>query len=79
MLRTSEIIPAYTRAQRTPDAKDIPFQHICCIDERRPYADISKIGKESAPWYCSERNVYVEFQFVAPERHDSVSTPLLTP
>jgi hypothetical protein len=55
-------------------AKDTPFQHICCIDERSAYADITKIGKEGAPWYCSEQNIYVAFQFAAAERRDSVST-----
>jgi hypothetical protein len=27
------------------------------------YADLVKIGEESAPWYCSEANVYVAFEF----------------
>jgi hypothetical protein len=28
-------------------------------------SDLTKIGKEDAPWYCSEYNVYVMFKFDA--------------
>jgi len=29
------------------------------------YADLVKIGEETAPWYCSEAYVYVAFEFSA--------------
>ena len=38
------------------------------------WADVVKIGEESAPWYCSEAYVYVAFEFSAVEhfkRNDS--------
>jgi len=33
------------------------------------YADIVKIGEESAPWYCSEAYVYIALEFSAVEEH----------
>ena len=50
-------------------AKAVGFQQMCCIDERSAFADLVKVGKEDAPWYCSEQNIYVAFQFVAVEPH----------
>jgi hypothetical protein len=41
---------------------------MCCIDERNAYVDLIQIGKEKAPWYCGENNVYVAFQFAAVNR-----------
>ncbi len=55
-------------------AEKVSFYRIYGIDEKGAYADITKIGQESAPWYCSELNIYVAFQFVAAaQRLDSVS------
>ena len=43
---------------------------MCCVeDSRSAYADLTKIGKEHAPWYCERHNVYVAFQFDAVEAH----------
>jgi len=33
-------------------------------------ADLVKIGQEAAPWFCSEVNVYVAFDFEAIEAHN---------
>lgn len=52
-------------------SKDIHVTQMCCIDERTAYADLVRIGKEKHPWYCSEHNVYVAFQFAAVEPHTS--------
>ena len=41
--------------------KNDQFQQICC--DRGTYSDLVKIGHEDAPWYCSENNVYIAFQF----------------
>jgi len=27
------------------------------------YDDLVKIGQEKAPWFCSEHNVYIAFEF----------------
>ena len=29
--------------------------------------DLTQIGKEDAPWYCGQNNVYLEFQFDSAE------------
>ena len=31
---------------------------------------ITKIGEEAAPWYCSERNIYVAMEFTPVRQHD---------
>ncbi len=50
----------------------VGFQQMCCIDERSAFADLVKIGKEDAPWYCSEQNIYVAFQFAGVEPHEDL-------
>jgi hypothetical protein len=55
-------------------AKNIHFLKMCCIEERSAFADLVKIGQEDAPWYCSERNVFVAFEFVAMEPHQTLKT-----
>ena len=34
------------------------------------YADVIKIGEETAPWYCSEAYVFVAFEFSGVEAYD---------
>jgi hypothetical protein len=29
------------------------------------YTDMTRIGQEPAPWYCSRQNVYIAFQFAS--------------
>jgi hypothetical protein len=53
-------------------AKKVDFEKICCIDERSAYADIIKIGKEHAPWFCEAHSVYIALQFAATEPHDAL-------
>lgn len=48
----------------------VAFQQMCCIDERSAYADLVRIGKEKAPWFCSEQNIYIALQFTAVEAHE---------
>jgi hypothetical protein len=51
-------------------AKNIEFRQMGWVeDERTAFADLTKIGKEHAPWYCEHHNVYVAFQFAAVEPH----------
>jgi hypothetical protein len=53
-------------------AKDIPFMQMCCVENkanRGVLDDLTRIGHEKAPWYCSEKNIYVAFQFAGSERH----------
>ena len=53
-------------------AKGASFHQMCCSLERTAFADLVKIGQEKHPWYCSEHNVYIAFQFTAIEAHDVV-------
>lgn len=43
------------------------FSQSCCVDpkefQKHSWDDLVKIGAEDAPWFCSERAVYVAFQF----------------
>jgi len=40
---------------------------MCCVERKElaqsVYDDLIKIGQEDAPWFCSEKNIYVAFQF----------------
>ena len=53
-------------------AKNAPLRQMCCVDVKKfskgVYSDLTKIGAENAPWFCSEKNVYVAFQFSGPAR-----------
>ena len=48
------------------------YRQMCCVANFRGqyvslkgagYDDLVKIGEESAPWFCSENNVYIAFEF----------------
>lgn len=41
------------------------------------YADLVKIGEESAPWYCSEEYVYVALEFSSDSPHEQDESDLL--
>jgi hypothetical protein len=57
--------------------KSITFRQMCCVDFKdtspRGYDDLAKIGQEAAPWACSEKNVYVAFQFDTSDTLKSVT------
>ena len=45
-------------------AKNTTFMRMCCVDfsgSRASLDDLTRIGQEDAPWFCSENNVYVAF------------------
>jgi hypothetical protein len=45
-------------------ARNIEFNQMCCVEEKkRALDDLTKIGEEAAPWFCSEHYVFVAFQF----------------
>jgi hypothetical protein len=55
-------------------ARNVKFRQMCCVDANERfstnvYDDLAKIGQEDAPWVCNEKNVYVAFQFIGPERN----------
>lgn len=41
------------------------------------YADLVKIGEETAPWYCSEEYVYVAFEFSGVETYKQNDSDVL--
>jgi len=67
---SSELKPGMTRKDMEEHlrSRGETFRHMCCIDEKHAYADLIQIGKEKAPWYCGENNVYIAFQFAAVNR-----------
>jgi hypothetical protein len=49
-------------------ARTVDFSQMCCVDEAQAHPkhsldDITKVGQEDAPWFCSEHYVFVAFQF----------------
>jgi len=50
----------------------VHFQRVYNFDGNGTDADLTKIGQEPAPWYCSEQNVYISFQFRSADGFESV-------
>jgi hypothetical protein len=53
------------------------FRQMCCVDSselarRASWDDLVKIGTEAAPWFCSEKNVYIAFQFTDHEQRNGM-------
>jgi hypothetical protein len=65
---TRRLVEDYFRTRNTA------FRQMCCVDgnlRKHSLDDLVKIGEEEAPWFCSENNVYVAFQFSdGPGLHD---------
>lgn len=55
-------------------SRNIVFQQMCCVDpntfSKGVYDDLVRIGHEDAPWFCSEHNVYVAFEFAGQRASD---------
>jgi hypothetical protein len=76
LLSYSEVLmPGMTRKEvedylRT---KNVTPRQMCCVEmkdfSKGVYDDLAKIGQEDAPWFCSEKNIYVAFQFTGPKRN----------
>lgn len=55
--------------ERYLQSRNIQFRQLCCVDnEPSGFSDFVLVGKEEVPWYCSENNVYIAFQFDGTER-----------
>ncbi len=53
-------------------SENVEFRQMCCVEgnlSKGVYDDLAKISQEDTPWYCSEENVYVAFQFTGPARN----------
>jgi hypothetical protein len=47
------------------------FHRMCCMgDHKNAFDDLTKIGEESHPWYCSAHSVYIGFEFVSGGKHE---------
>jgi hypothetical protein len=47
------------------------IQQMCCMGKwKNAYDDLTKIGQEPHPWYCSAHSVYIGFEFVSDGRHE---------
>jgi hypothetical protein len=59
-------------------ARNTPFRQMCCVDFKKSskgvYDDLTKIAQEDAPWACSEKNIYVAFQFAGSGPHAGAPT-----
>jgi hypothetical protein len=49
-------------------ARNVDFAQMCCVvgiqvHPKHSLDDITKVGQEDAPWFCSEHYVFVAFQF----------------
>src|SRR5271163_1779999 len=47
-------------------ANRIVFRQMCCVDSQSHkwvWDDLTKIAQEEHPWFCSEKNIYIAFQF----------------
>lgn len=62
---TREEVEGYFRVM------NLKSQRMCCVShDSGAWDDLVQIGKEEAPWFCSENNVYIAFQFAAQDdRH----------
>jgi hypothetical protein len=54
-------------------ARNVGFQQMCCVASKDyskdVYDDLTKVGQEDAPWFCSEKIVYIAFQFTGQPRN----------
>ena len=57
-----------TRAQVQDSlrTRGVQFSEICCLVQGASYAEITKIGFETGPWYCTGFDVNVAFHFTGP-------------
>jgi hypothetical protein len=71
---TSELKPGMSREQveQRIQSDGKRFGQMCCVANIRGqytssveagWDDLVKIGEESPPWFCSENNVYIAFEF----------------
>ncbi len=65
-----ELKPGMTRleVERHLQNNGARFRQLCCVNPKANFAgagwdDLVEIGREDAPWFCSENNVYVAFEF----------------
>jgi hypothetical protein len=61
--------PGMTRleVEKYLQSQNLTFRQMCCVNSKvfgaGVWDDLVKIGKEDAPWFCSENNVYIALDF----------------
>ena len=71
----SEVIkPGMTRkeVEDSLHTRNKVFRQMCCVDIKKSmdvWDDLVKIAQEDPPWVCSEKNIYIAFQFAGTEAH----------
>jgi hypothetical protein len=69
-----QVKPGMTReeVERYLQTTGKQFKQMCCVAnfkggyvsfERAGWDDLVRIGAENVPWFCSENNVYIAFEF----------------
>jgi hypothetical protein len=65
----SEVFKPGMRRKEVEDSlrtRNVTFRQMCCVDIKKPmgvWDDLVKIAQEDPPWICSEKNIYIAFQF----------------
>jgi hypothetical protein len=44
-------------------AHGAPYEQVGGFDATGTFSDLVKIGREPAPWYCNDYNIYIDFAF----------------
>ncbi len=75
----SQVLKPGTTRKEVEDylrTKNTQFSQMCCVDPREfrkgVWDDLTKVGEEDAPWYCSSDSVYIAFQFTGKRREDAM-------
>jgi len=82
---TGELKPGMTREQveQRLQRDGSRFRQMCCVANFKGehvtsvgagWDDLVKIGEESVPWFCSENNVYIAFEFNPKAKGESSET-----
>jgi hypothetical protein len=66
---SKDLKPGMTRkeVENYLQAKGVPV--LCRSGDRGACDDLTRIGEEDAPFYCSHQNIYIAFKFTAVEQH----------
>jgi hypothetical protein len=73
-LYSDALRPGITRleVEEYLETRNVQFRQMCCVDgkdfSKGVYDDLTKIGEEDAPWFCSQKDVYIAFQFAGVRR-----------
>jgi hypothetical protein len=55
--------------------RNVTFRLMCCVARKalseQVYDELVRVGQENAPWFCSEKNIYIAFQFSGHEGPDN--------